>query len=313
MDEFVTAGIWITRRCNFKCPYCNVPKVGFKELELNKWKKAVDILKKLGVKKIVLLGGEVTLYKDLVPFVDYVLNKAKLDCFLTTNAFKNYDVINKLIKKGMKNIAVSIDSLDIEKSISPIKSRSSFELIKKLEEDHLKEVINLRCYTVINRKNIEELEHFIKHMTKRKIRVYLIPYHWGNEGEFEHRKNADKFAFVTNEDIKLYSNVIDRIVLLKKEGYLIDNSSEYLLASKKYIKKLNWKCDGLSEVRMDSDGSLLCCCDKRGEVSKHFSILDLKDKNKIKEFLKMRAKDSGTCKGCLWPSSFESEKMKKGK
>ena len=58
MDKFVTAGIWITRRCTLRCSYCNIPKTNFKELELKEWIRAVDIIKKLGIKRIVLLGGK---------------------------------------------------------------------------------------------------------------------------------------------------------------------------------------------------------------------------------------------------------------
>ena len=311
MDKFVTAGVWITRRCNLRCPYCNIPKENFKELKLKEWIEAINIIQKLGIKKIVLLGGEVTLHKNLVEIVDYILNKAKLECSLTTNGFRNYEVIKKLIKKGLKNIAVSIDTLEINKSISPFKSKAALELIQKLERGHLKEKINLRCYTVVNKKNITELEEFIKYLTKKEIKTYLIPYHWGNEGVFEHRKNLNEFAFTTNQDVKLYTQVLDRVISLKNKGYLIDNSEEYLQSTKKYIKKLNWKCKGLSELRIDSDGKLLCCCDKKGQVNQNFSIFDLNKENKIKEFLEMRAKDSNHCKGCLWPSSFESERIKR--
>jgi molybdenum cofactor biosynthesis enzyme MoaA len=309
-DKFVTAGIWITRRCNFRCPYCNIPKTDFKELGINEWTKAVDIIKKLGIKKVVLLGGEVTLYKNLVEIVDYIINNSKLECSLTTNAFKNYEIIKSLIKTGLKNISVSVDTLDISNSMSPIKTESSLELIKKLEKDKLKGIINLKCYTLVNKSNIKKLEDFIKYMTNRGIKVYLIPYHWGDEEHFEHRKSGDKFAFVTDEDVKLYKKVIDKIIKLKREGYLIVNSEEYLLTTKEHIKKLNWKCNGLSELRIDSDGSLLCCCDKKGEVNKKFSIFDLNNETKIKKFLEIRAKDSNSCAGCLWPSSFESERMK---
>ena len=311
MVRFVTAGIWITRRCNFRCSYCNVPKTDSKELKLSEWIKAVEIIKNLGIKKVVLLGGEVTLYSDLVPFVDYIINKANLECSLTTNSFNNYSIIKKLIAVGMKNISVSIDSLDSADSISPIKCKSGLELINRLEEDKLKELINLRCYVVVNKSNINKLENFIMSMTKRKIKVYLIPYHWGNKGLFEHRKNQKVNAFSTKKDVETFNEVMDRVISLKKAGFFIDNSEEYLRTTKKNIRKLDWKCDGISELRIDSDGKMMCCCDKKGDVNFHFSIFDLDSGEKLQEFLNMRANDSSICKGCLWPSSFENERMKK--
>lgn len=92
---------------------------------------------------------------------------------------------------------------------------------------------------------------------------------------------------------------------MKKAGFKIKNSVEYLETSKKYIKNLNWKCNGLSELRIDSDGKLVCCCDKIGNVNNSFSIFDLPEK--LNDFYFEREKDAKNCKGCLWPSSFEAE------
>ena len=92
---------------------------------------------------------------------------------------------------------------------------------------------------------------------------------------------------------------------MKKSGDKIKNSIDFLEASKKHIMNLDWKCNGLSELRIDSDGKLVCCCDKIGEVNKKFTIFDLEDG--VEEFFKEREKDAKNCTGCLWPSSFEAE------
>ena len=56
-----TAGVFITRRCNLRCPYCNVPNLNTPELTFEQWIKAIKILEKLNVNKIHFLGGEPTL------------------------------------------------------------------------------------------------------------------------------------------------------------------------------------------------------------------------------------------------------------
>ena len=73
---------------------------------------------------------------------------------------------------------------------------------------------------------------------------------------------------------------------------------------------LDWKCEGLSELRVDSDGKMVCCCDNVGKVNENFTIFDLKDPEKLQAFFKIRGEDARKCKGCLWPSSFEAENIK---
>ena len=66
-NKIVNAGIRLTRQCNMKCNYCNIQNTVRKDLTLEEWKKAIDIIKKLGAKEIVILGGEPTLYPNIIP------------------------------------------------------------------------------------------------------------------------------------------------------------------------------------------------------------------------------------------------------
>lgn len=302
-NKVVNAGIRLTRRCNMKCRYCNIQNNSKDELTIEEWKKAITIMKNLGANHLVILGGEPTLYPNIIELVDYAENKLKLKCGLTTNAYENFEIVKKLLDTGLSSIGVSIDNLEIKNSISPLKAKRGLNLIEYLLENC--DNPNIVNYTVLNKKNVESIDILIKEMNNKGVATYILPFHHGNEGIFDHRKNEDVYAFVSNEDIKLYSNTIDKIIELKKEGCNIKNSIEFLETSKKYIKELNWKCNGLSELRVDSDGSLVCCCDKIGNVNSEFNIFDLEEH--IEEFFQKREIDSCNCKGCLWPSSFEAE------
>ena len=301
----LNAGIRITRKCNMKCSYCNIQSIVKEDLSLEKWMEAAKIIKDIGVTDVVILGGEPTNYSDLAKIVNYFEKEMDLRCSMTTNAFDNYQIVCDVIDAGLSKLGVSIDNLDLKKSISPLKSKLGMDLINNLKKDNYK--INLVDYAVLSKKNVNDICDLIKYMTEKNVGVYILPFHHSNEGTYEHRKNNQRSAFITDEDIEMYSKCIDDIIKLKKEGYLVVNSEEFLLTSKKYIKDLNWKCDGLSELRMDSDGSLVCCCDFVGEVNKKYTIFDLKDKDKFNQFIKDRNKDASKCRGCLWPSSVEAE------
>ena len=64
----------------------------------------------------------------------------------------------------------------------------------------------------------------------------------------------------------------------------------------------------MSELRIDSEGKMVCCCDKIGDVNTKYTIFDLEDN--LEKFFCDREKDAKNCSGCLWPSSFEAELIK---
>ncbi|MDD5865303.1 MAG: radical SAM protein [bacterium] len=306
-NKIINVGIRLTRQCNMKCMYCNIQNTIRNDLTLEEWKKAIDIIKKLGSKEIVILGGEPTLYPNIIELVHYITIESGLVCNLTTNAYENFDIVKKLIENGLNSLGVSVDNLNLKKSISPLKSKNGLALIDYLINAFNKpSIIN---YIVLNKCNVDSIIDLIKYMNNKNVVTYILPFHWGNEGTFDHRKNNEKFAFVTDEDIKKYTIIIDKIIEMKNDGYKIKNSVEFLKESKKYIKNLDWKCSGLSELRIDSDGRLVCCCDKIGNVNEHFTVFDLEDR--LEDFYFERAKDATSCNGCLWPSSFEAELKRK--
>ena len=307
-DRIVNAGIRITRNCNMKCNYCNIQYNEKDELSLDEWKKAVDIIKDLGVQDIVLLGGEPTLYPHITELVHYITKEKGMNCNLTTNAFKNRDKVVEILEAGLTNIGVSVDNLNIKDSISPLKAKNGLDLIDYLIS--LNRNYSIVNYTVLNKKNVDSVLDLIKHMNSLGVATYILPFHWGNEGTFEHRKNNEQFAFITDEDLDKFNKTVDEIIKMKKEGYKINNAVEFFEAAKKHIKNLDWKCTGLSELRMDSDGKLVCCCDNVGKVNEKYTIFNIVEN--MGDFLETREGDCQRCKGCLWPSSFEAE-VKKNK
>ena len=107
-NEIINVGIRLTRQCNMKCMYCNIQNTSRNDLNIEEWKKAVDIIKKLGAKEIVILGGEPTLYSNILDLIKYISKESKLTCNLTTNAFDNYELVKQLLENGLMNTAMMI-------------------------------------------------------------------------------------------------------------------------------------------------------------------------------------------------------------
>lgn len=104
---------WLTtnRSCNCRCEWCYAQKtLGPKNsMDIEKAKIAIKELKKHNIKKIVLIGGEPTIYKNFLELVKYI-HSNEINCTVATNgiAFKNMDFAKATVKAGVNNINISL-------------------------------------------------------------------------------------------------------------------------------------------------------------------------------------------------------------
>jgi len=84
----IAAKITITKKCNFNCDYCYQKKEDIQEINLNKLKKILTHLKKLRIKYISFVGGEVFLdFNKLLKYISVSKDFGIETKGLTTNGF----------------------------------------------------------------------------------------------------------------------------------------------------------------------------------------------------------------------------------
>jgi cyclic pyranopterin phosphate synthase len=114
--------ISVTDRCNFRCPYC-MPREIFgpgypflRDPELMTLDEVVRIaraLRRLGVEKVRLTGGEPLLRSDLPELVGALKRDVGIpDVALTTNGWLLEKLAPALKRAGLDRLNVSVDSLD---------------------------------------------------------------------------------------------------------------------------------------------------------------------------------------------------------
>jgi radical SAM protein with 4Fe4S-binding SPASM domain len=66
--------IEFSRRCNFRCPYCYVPRQPdlARELTRAEIRDVIQQAKALGARKIIILGGEPTIYPHILEMIDFI-------------------------------------------------------------------------------------------------------------------------------------------------------------------------------------------------------------------------------------------------
>ena len=105
----------VTDRCDFACTYCRPSRSdGYAESRLQDgaWRSMFEGLRRAGVKRVRLTGGEPLIHPDIVGIVAHLASLGFEDLALTTNASQLTRLARPLRDAGLMRINVSIDTLD---------------------------------------------------------------------------------------------------------------------------------------------------------------------------------------------------------
>lgn len=234
------AGFKITNRCNLSCLHCpfwkgNPPKM----LTFNQVKNILSTLYQLGIRILILEGGEPFLWKDGGHTIHEVVEVAKSLFFsvgITTNG-----TFPLTIKAH--TIWVSIDGL--KETHDQIRENSFDRAIENIiNSPHP----NIYANITINRINYHEITNLVK-LLADKIKGITIQFHYPYE--------KDDTLTLSFEERKV---VLDDLITLKKAGYPITDS--YLCLER--LKDNSWDCQDWMLATVEPDGSINLGCYVKG-------------------------------------------------
>lgn len=113
----------LTDRCNYRCTYCMPEDVEHvRRAELLSFEELVELVTgfaQWGVERVRLTGGEPTLRKDLPDLVRRLVaiptERGTLSVAMTTNGERLEALAQPLFDAGLRDLTVSIDSLDADR------------------------------------------------------------------------------------------------------------------------------------------------------------------------------------------------------
>lgn len=170
----------VTDRCNLRCQYCmpihGIDIVDRKELLTYKeMYRITRVLSELGVNKVRLTGGEPFVRKDFISFLESLSFNDKLDEInITTNGALISSHIEKLERLNIKNINLSIDSLN-EENFNKITRRKVFNEVYSTLEKLEKSSLNLKLNVVVQSGiNTHEINKFVELTQHKNLSVRFI-------------------------------------------------------------------------------------------------------------------------------------------
>jgi len=298
----------VTHRCNFRCKMCNVWKQKCDELNLEEIKEVAKILKKSNVSIINLGGGEPLIRKDIVDIVK-IFSK-DFEVRMQTNGYlANEELIKDLVDAGLKNVSISLDSLDPKKFDDICNSNGAFEKIvynAELFAKHLPKRGSMLFFNAcVSKENIEELPSLVKFANEKGYWMGFTPILL-SEAEDSNDPYRDFAPEMKLEGDNKTTEVIKELIEMKQEGHMIFNSYDSLVKMDLFFKEQfdsKWDCDiGKLYFQILPNGDITPCSEIRavGNILKEgLDCLKPELMDKLKK----------TCKGCLHPCWYETSQF----
>jgi radical SAM protein with 4Fe4S-binding SPASM domain len=178
-DRLLSLEIEFSRICNFHCSYCYVEEktAGSKELSRSEIRDVVLQAKELGARKIIILGGEPSIYPHLVEMILF-LHKQGLAIEMFTNGSGIDSTLAAVLAEARVRVALKMNSRNEEIQDRLAGKKGAFQIINRAL-GHLKEAGYpsreqfLAISTVICRPNISELPSMWEWLREADIEPYF--------------------------------------------------------------------------------------------------------------------------------------------
>ena len=178
-DRLLSMEIEFSRICNFRCSYCYVEeKVEYgDELSREEIKDAILQAKELGARKIIILGGEPSIYPHLVEMI-YFLSKNGLQIEMFTNGSGITRELAGVLAENNVRIALKLNSRDEQIQDQLAGKKGAFVIINKAlaalkEAGYPSKKLFLAISTVICKQNIAELPAMWEWLRQKNIEPFF--------------------------------------------------------------------------------------------------------------------------------------------
>ena len=238
-------GVKLTHDCNLTCIHCPFWRKKGPSLSLPQAVASLRSLHALGVRMVILEGGEPFLWRDGEYRLNDVVAAVRGMFFsvgVTTNGTFPMDTCADIVW-------VSIDGL--QETHDRIRGCSFEKIMNNIAASAHP---NIHAHVTINALNRKEIPDLIEFLAPR-VRGITIQFHYPYD-------DLDEELFLPLEQ---RGDVLDRLIALKRRGLPLDDSYACLEA----LKDNRWRCRPWMIASVDPDGSLThgCYVKNRGEVS----------------------------------------------
>lgn len=277
-DAPVYVQFYITARCNLTCEQCNIiyANSDVRECTIDEIKRIADNFSIMGVAIVLLTGGEPFARKDL-PEIIRAFESRGVHVRMQTNGFASEEQIARAVEAGGKDISISLDSLQPERQnkINGAFNESWHQALKAIAlfSKHLPKegsFASLGC--VLQPQNMGDIEDVVRFGTAMSWFTSLVPVHVSDYVHPRGFRTFDHTLRFRSDELPVVDAVIERVRRMRKEGFLLYDSDQYLDDIKRFVRDepITWRshndnvCDSPNlYFALLPNGEFAPCCDYR--------------------------------------------------
>ena len=266
----------VTDNCNLRCIYCMPENLKNESdnnnLTIDEYYRTVEILAKLGIRKVRITGGEPLTRKGIDELIGKINTIPEIkEIAITTNGILLDTYLDKFIKDGVTSLNISIDSVNKENFNKITRGGDLYrvtESLKKARDNGIKIKLNT---VIIKGSNDHEISDLVKFAIENNVDIRfieLMPI--GCARNLKGMKSQEIIEFLKkNSDIKVEEN---RIESHKINEELRAGPAQYYNISGTgtrigFISPLSsCFCDECNRIRVTSDGKMKQCLYYRGNI-----------------------------------------------
>lgn len=316
-DAPVYVQFYVTARCNLTCKQCNIiyANSDVRECTLDEIKWIADNFAAMGVAMVLLTGGEPFTRVDL-PEIIREFESRGVHVRMQTNGLAADERIRKVIEYGGRDISISLDSLwpgnqdDINGGFArswhdALRAMATFTKYLPKEGSFA----SLGC--VLQRDNLGDIEDVICFGTEISWFTSLVPIHITTFEKPMNFRTYDRTKRWKLDELPYVDRLIERVRQMRKEGYLLYDSDQYLDDIKRFAaeRPTTWRdrnggvCDSPNlYFAVLPNGEFAPCCDHR--IKSHIHCYDRKfpEVYRGKLFRDEVLKTTSACSSCMYGS-----------
>jgi MoaA/NifB/PqqE/SkfB family radical SAM enzyme len=258
-----SASFAVSNKCNIHCSYCNFPGIEHTDLTLQQIEVIFYRLKKVGVKRLGILGGEPLFRKDIISILE-LAQKMQFSISMNTNL-----LLYERYKEQLGMVDYFFTSLDGDPE-THARNRGNHPYEKVLEAIYAilaqKKKLTAICVVTMDTK-IQTIDYLLSLANKKGFNLHFQPECY--DAEYSRRSANPGYA---NEQVRqLWLYLVER----KKEGAPVFSSLPYL----QYISR--WSDYAISVVNdpeescaagntfffVDAEGNAYPCAYTKGKAA----------------------------------------------
>lgn len=317
-DRPVYVQFYVTARCNLTCQQCNIiyANSDVQEANLDQIQGIADNFAEMGVAIVLLTGGEPFARKDL-PQIIKAFESRGIHVRMQTNGLASEEQIHEAIDAGGKDISISLDSLNpkIQDQINGQFQKSwnrAMESISLFTRYLPKKNSFASLGCVLQRDNLDEIERVIRFGTSVGWFTSLVPIHTTTYDKPMNFRSFDQSLRFAPEEWPRVDALIERVRHLRRQGFLLYDSDQYLDDIKRFIRdpaSTTWReknggvCDSPNlYFALLPNGQFAPCCDHRLNEKVFAYAKDFPKKYYDSVFRSSVREITSSCAGCMYGS-----------